>query len=100
MHREWIFKKVPVGTPSSFIVPSLGDRIDVCLGCGGESYVILASGIGPDSGPMNELRDENIEVESSLLGSILEFSQAQESEQIACTLNQTVKLDLTLCQSY
>ena len=52
------------------MVPSLGDRIEVCLGCGGESYVILASGIGPDSGPMNELRDENIEVESSLLGSI------------------------------
>ena len=100
MHREWIFKKVPVGTPSSFIVPSLGDRIDVCLGCGGESYVILASGIGPDSGPMNELRDENIEVESSLLGSIFEFNQAKESEQIASPVMKTVKLHLALCQSY
>ena len=55
-------------------MPSLGDRIEVCLGCGGESYVILASGIGPDSGPMNELRDEKIDVESSLLGSTLEIS--------------------------
>ena len=95
-----IFLKVPVGTPSSFIVPSLGDRIDVCLGCGGESYVILASGIGPDSGPIKELRDEKIEVESSLLGSILKLNHAEESQQIACIGNQTVKLNLALYQSY
>ena len=49
---------------------------------------------------MNELRDENIEVESSLLGSIFEFNQAKDSEQIASPVIKTVKLDLALCQSY
>ena len=49
---------------------------------------------------MNELRDENIEVESSLLGSIFELNQAKESEQIASTVIKTVKLNLALCQSY
>ena len=49
---------------------------------------------------MNELRDENIEVESSLLGLIFEFNPAKESEQIASPVIKTVKLDLALCQSY
>ena len=52
--------------PSSQGTFSVDLTSDPRLGVGGSSYVILANGIGPDSGPINELREEYIDVESSL----------------------------------
>ena len=59
------------------------------FGVGGSSYVILARGMGPDSGPINELRDEYIDVESSLeriATLIIDYCTVTTSDQ-ACSVH-------------